>query len=252
MTADVINRPRVVAHSRPLARRQCLPEIPAWVPTAVADCARSLRPQKILIKKRLLTVPPLTDPSRTILTRLLTDPRMRSVWAELTRKERRTGRFLHPSRLERFAEASERQDRAMGALIFSVLWPYGHGWRPTARLRRDVDKDRAEAREMARKLRELAAREGAVERPYTLVRAKKLEDAAEALDDIARDRFDVVDRDRGSLEARGLAKWIAGRCEMLFGSPLPSVIATMTSVALDCEVSAQQVRDWRKEDKRQE
>jgi transposase-like protein len=30
------------------------------------------------------------------------------------------------------------------------------------------------------------------------------------------------------------------------------VIATMTSVALDCEVSAQQVRDWRKEDKRQE
>jgi hypothetical protein len=44
----------------------------------------------------------------------------------------------------------------------------------------------------------------------------------------------------------------AAQSEMLFGSPLPSVIATMTSVALDCEVSAQQVRDWRKEDKRQE
>jgi len=246
MTADVIDRPRAV-----------LPKIPAWVPTTVAECAQFLRPQKILIKKRLLTVPRLTDPSRTILTRLLTDPRMRSVWAELTRKERRTGRFLHPSRLERYAEASERQDRAMAALISSVLWPFGHGVRPTARLRRDVDKDRAEAREMARKLRELAAREGAVERYYTLVRAKKLEDAAKALDDIASDAlggsFAVVDRDRGSLEARGLAIWIAHSCEMLFfGSPLPSVIATMTSVALDCEVLAQQVRDWRKEDKRQE
>src|SRR5262245_31068637 len=118
MTADVIDRPRAV-----------LPEIPAWVPTAVADCA-------------ILTLA-LTDPSRTILTRLLTDPRMRSVWAELTRKERRTGRFLHPSRLEeRFAEASERQERAIGALILLVLWPYQHGVRPTARLHRDVDKDR--------------------------------------------------------------------------------------------------------------
>src|SRR5919204_6326630 len=142
--------------------------IRAWVPTAVADCARLLRPQKILMptpfEKRLLTVPPFTDPSRTILIRLLTDPRMRSVWAELTRKERRTGRFLHPSRLEHFAEASERQDRTMGVLIHLVLYPYGHGVRPTARLRHDVDKDRAEAREMACKLREWAAREGAVER----------------------------------------------------------------------------------------
>jgi hypothetical protein len=231
MTADAIDRPGAV-----------LPEIPTWVPTAVAGLAREP------------SAPPFPDdPSRTILIRLLTDPRMRSVWAELTRKERRTGRFLHPSRLERFAEASERQDRAMGALISLVLWPYGHGVRPTARLRRDVDKDRAQAWEMARKLRELAAREGAVERPKMLVRAKKLEDAAEALDEIASDRpFAVVDRDRGSLEARGLAIWIAHSCEMLFGSPLPSVIATMTSVALDCEVSAQQVRDWRKEDKRQE
>jgi hypothetical protein len=245
MTTDVIDRPRAV-----------LPEIPAWVPTAFADFARDLfapTPQGPL----RACPPPLADPSRTILTRLLTDPRMRSVWAELTRKERRTGRFLHPSRLEKhFAEASERQERAIGALILLVLWPYQRGVRPTARLRRDVDKDRAEAREMARKLREWAAREGAVERLYTLVRAKKLEDAAEALDDIASDAlggsFAVVNRDRGSLEARGLAKWIAGRCEMLFGSPLPSVIATMTSVALNCEVSAQQVRDWRKEDKRQE
>jgi hypothetical protein len=242
MTADVIDRPRAV-----------LPEIPAWVPTAFADFAREVlapTPQGPL----RACPPPLANPSRTILIRLLTDPRMRSVWAELTRKERRTGRFLHPSRLEeRFAEASERQERAIGALIFLVLWPYQHGVRPTARLHRDVEKDRAEAREMASKLREWAAREGAVERLYTLVRAKKLEDAAEALDDLASDRPSaVVDRDRGSLEARGLAKWIAGRCEMLFGSPLPSVIATMTSVALDCEVSAQQVRDWRKKDKRQE
>jgi hypothetical protein len=245
MTADVIDRPGAV-----------LPEIPTWVPTAVAELAHNLRPKKILIKKRLLTLPSLTDPSRTILTRMLTDPRMRSVWAELTRKERRTGRFLHPSRLERFAEASERQDRAMGVLPCLVLWPFEHGVLPTARLRRHVDKDRAELRETARKLREWAARESAVERYSMLVRAKKLEDAAEALDEMVTEAegrcFAVVDRDRGSLEARGLAMWIADSCEMLFGSPLPSVIATMTSVALDCEVSAQQVRDWRKEHKRQE
>jgi hypothetical protein len=243
MTADVIDRPGAV-----------LPEIPTWVPPAFADLARDVlapTPQG----RRRACPPPLVDPSRTILIRLLTDPRMRSVWAELTRKERRTGRFLHPSRLERFAEASERQHRTMGVLICSVLWPLGHGVPSTARLRRDVDKDRAEAREMARKLREWAAREGAIERYGWLVRAKKLEDAAEALDVIAAEAearcFAVVDRDRGSLEARGLAMWIADSCEMLFGSPPPSVIATMTSVALDCEVSAEQVRDWRKAAKRE-
>jgi hypothetical protein len=244
MIPDVIDRPGAV-----------LSAIPTWVPTAVADFARNVlapTPQGPL----RACPPPLANPSRTILIRLLTDPRMRSVWAELTRKERRTGRFLHPSRLERFAEASERQDRTIGVLPCLVLWPFMHGVLPTARVRRDVDKHRAEAREMACRLREWAAREGAVERYGCLVRAKKLEDAAAVLDEIAAGGearcFAVVDRDRGSLEARGLAMWIADSCEMLFGSPLPSVIATMTSVAMDCEVSAQQVRDWRKKDKRQE
>jgi hypothetical protein len=244
MIPDAIDRPGAV-----------LPAIPTWVPTAVADCARDVLAPTSQGRRRACP-PPLANPSRTILIRLLTDPRMRSVWAELTRKERRTGRFLHPSRLERFAEASERQDRALSVLPGLVLWPFMHGVRPAAGLRRNVDKDRGEAREVARKLREWAAREGAVERYGWLVRAKKLEDAAEALDKMAAEAearcFAVVDRDRGSLEARGLAMWIADSCEMLFGSPLPSVIATMTSVALDCEVSAQQVRDWRKEDKRQE
>jgi hypothetical protein len=243
MTADVIDRPGAV-----------LPEIPTWVPVAVAESRDLLAPTPQGPLRAC--PPPLVNPSRTILIRLLTDRRMRSVWAELTRKDRRTGRFLHPSRLERFAEASERQDRAIGILPRLVLWPFMHGVRPAAGLRRNVDKDRGEAREVARKLREWAAREGAVERYGWLVRAKKLEDAAEALDKMAAEAearcFAVVDRDRGSLEARGLAMWIADSCEMLFGSPLPSVIATMTSVALDCEVSAQQVRDWRKEDKRQE
>jgi hypothetical protein len=183
MTADVIDRPGAV-----------LPEIPTWVPVAVAESRDLLAPTPQGPLRAC--PPPLVNPSRTILIRLLTDRRMRSVWAELTRKDRRTGRFLHPSRLERFAEASE------------------------------------------------------------LVRAKKFEDAAEALDEMATEAegryFAVVERDRGSLEARGLALWISDSCEMLFGSPLPSVTATMTSVALDCEVSAQQVRDWRKEDERQE
>ena len=234
MTADVIDRPGAV-----------LPEIPTWVPAAVADLARDmLAPTR---QGPLSACPPPP---------LLTDRRMRTTWAELTRKDRRTGRFLHPSRLERVVEASERQHRTMGVLICWVLWPSAHGVRPTAGLRRDVDKDRSEAREVARKLREWAAREGAVERCRMLVRAKKFEDAAEALDEMATEAegryFAVVERDRGSLEARGLALWISDSCEMLFGSPLPSVTATMTSVALDCEVSAQQVRDWRKEDKRQE
>jgi len=181
---------------------------------------------------------------------------MRSIWAELTRKERHTGRFLHPARLERFAEASERQDRAMRLLLCLALRPFILGELPAVRLRRDVDKDRAEAREMARKLREKAAREGAAERYDRLVRAKKLEDAAEVLDEMATMAearcFAVVDRDRGNLAARGLAMWVAAQCEFLFGSVLPGVTATVTSVALDCEVTAQQVKDWRKAAERQE
>ena len=238
MTADVIDRPGAV-----------LPEIPTWVPPSVAVLAREP------------SLPPFpNDQSRTLLTRLLTDPRMRSVWKELTRKDRRTGRFLHPARLvdllSGITEASERQDRAMQLLVPLALGPFMTGVQPAARLRRDVDKDRAEAREMARRLREWAAREGAVAGYRWRVRAKKLKKAAEAFDEIVTEVearcIAVVDRDRGRLEARGLAMLIAENCERLFGSVLPAVTATMTSVALDCEVSAQQVRDWRKEAKRQE
>jgi hypothetical protein len=62
-------------------------DFPDWVPPAVRGVAIYFADQH------------LTSPHKlAILRRLTLDPRMKNVWAELTRRDRKTGEFFHPVR----------------------------------------------------------------------------------------------------------------------------------------------------------
>jgi hypothetical protein len=234
MTTDVLGeRALRTQEDRPFPA-----EMPKWVPRRIADFARKMLADE------------LADPDcGPILIRLLTDLRMRTVWSQLARRNRKTGRFLWPAACLTPGEtAEERQEFAM-VILFSMICgvaPY----HPSATLRRDLESARAQQQALARQLREEAEEQEAIEqwendRPS---RADKLHAAADALDEIAAEagtrEIAIVERDRGNLDAHGLAISIARKCCWLFGAPLFSVTATLTSVALDCKIPRERVSDW--------
>jgi hypothetical protein len=100
---------RIMTDALDLARpeRPAFPApIPDWVPASIAQHVRkSFWPQS------------------PALVRLVTDPRMRSVWIHLTRKHRLTDQYLQPARwsLRGLGEASLRQDFALEILFNLVL-----------------------------------------------------------------------------------------------------------------------------------
>jgi hypothetical protein len=59
--------------------------LPDWVPPAVKDTATRFTAHYLNSEIEL-----------AILRRLATDPRMKQVWTELTRRDRKTGQFFHP------------------------------------------------------------------------------------------------------------------------------------------------------------
>jgi hypothetical protein len=229
MIADVVDLPVAKQDDRQL-------EIPGWVPVAVASYARTVLAED------------LADPNRgPILRRLLLDPRMRTVWSELMRKRRRDGRFLRPAQIPAISPAAA-QDSAM-LLFFILAHQYAmHNERPL--LQREVDAIRAERVELARKLREQAEVLSFEEEALSLrrrLRSEKLDAAADILEELAAKTGEgnvVVERERGDLDAHGLAVTIANTCRWLFGSSLFTVSATITSVALGAEVTPRRAREW--------
>jgi hypothetical protein len=238
VTADVIDPAARDILAIAGGARPAFPEIPQWVPPIVASFARDMR---------------VTDPHhRQILVRLATDPRMRNVWLQLVKRDRKTGRFCQPALIpspELVGAAAERQNWAM-TLLFSLAFGYAVS-PPSVTLRRELENLRAQKQELARKLREQAEEQYEIEHAFGVEddgsRAEKLDAAAEALEKMAEDAGSgciVVERDRGLGEPHALAVRIAERCQWLFGSPLYTVTATFTSVALDAQVSDRQVREW--------
>ena len=109
MTADLLD---FAQSSRPAFPVQ----IPDWVPAVVATHAsNSFRPYS------------------PALVRLLSDSRMKTVWAQFSRRRQLTGQYLYPARvtLNRQAEASRRQDIAM-LMLFGLACELGeHRPRPS-------------------------------------------------------------------------------------------------------------------------
>ncbi|OLB76391.1 MAG: hypothetical protein AUI16_08890 [Alphaproteobacteria bacterium 13_2_20CM_2_64_7] len=204
--------------------------IPDWVPASIAEYARNT----------------LRSPA---LVRLVTDPRMRSVWTHFTSKDRRTGQYRQPAQvsLRGLAEASRRQDFALLMLFGLVLELAEH--RPRTVLRRELEARQAEHRAMALKLWAKASTLGYLEELGESARggAKALCTAADMLWHISSKApvgEIIVERDRGEREVQAVAMTIAGACYWLFGSPLYTVTATLTAVALDCPVTKRKVREW--------
>jgi hypothetical protein len=210
--------------------------IPEWVPASVARINRN---------------------SRHGLP-LLQDPRMRNVWGPLSR--RRNGGFLYPASMSTPGEsAEERQDNAMAALfrytLFAMMLPKTVVTRRQAELKRD--RLLAKARELQADA-EAWLIDAPTSGPFELFSDEdapnpcwqRLMAASKAYEEMARKIYEAdtqlpLERDRGGDgDVRWFALAIANQCQLLFGSPMYGISATITSVALGREVTARTVRDW--------
>jgi hypothetical protein len=227
MTADLLDLAGPVRPAFPAP-------IPVWVPACIAS--------------RVHNSSWRDWPYSPVLVRLVTDPRMRSVWSQLTRKSRLTGQYLHPARLSCEGEgASCRQDFAM-RMLFGLVLDLAE-CRPRTTLQRELAARQEERKALARKLWAEANTLAYLEElgESTPGRAKALNIAAGVLWQLSNKPpvgEIIVARDRGERDVQAVAMTIAGGCFWLFGSPLPAVTATLTAVALDCDVTARRVREW--------
>jgi len=213
-------------------------EMPAWVPAVIAREAR-----------HLATDFRIPDEGRAATVRLTVDPRMLEVWSHLTRRRRADGRFLQPTRfnLSWTADPAKRQDFAI-LMLFEMVNSFA-AYRPRVLLQRDLHKIQEEREAMARRLWAEAETLGYLEEigELPLGRAKILGEAGAVLWHMTTEAplgDTVVERDRGEREAHAMAVAVARACCWLFGTPLYSLTATMTAVALDRDVSRGQVRQW--------
>jgi hypothetical protein len=181
--------------------------------------------------------------------RLLTDPRMKAIWAQFIRRRRLTGQYLYPARvfLKHHGEASRRQDFAL-LMLFGLVVELGE-CPPRTMLRREFNAKQKERKAIACKLwaeADTLADEEEIggSAPGG---AKALRAAADMLFRMSLEPPAgkvIVERDRGERDVQAVAMTIAGACTWLFGSPLYAVTATLTSVALDRPVTARKVREW--------
>ncbi|MCX7314451.1 MAG: hypothetical protein NTV56_22760 [Alphaproteobacteria bacterium] len=212
--------------------------LPDWLPPAVAKQARRIEAQS------------LSTDQRAILLRLATDPRMRGVWNELTRRDRRGGGYFHPAKRPIGMPAltrEEAQAEALGELFHFAFC--------AARDRLEVSKPedgahlKAKLLENARVLQEIADDMAAINLAYPLAAADAAalrrvagwhEDGAALL----RTPSDplTIHNDRGGRVVRGVQIIIAVWLRDAFGRPLHGTAATLAAVALDQKTSERVTR----------
>ncbi len=227
-------------------------QIPSWVPPAVADVARR---HWHYFKSRV----EYAEEGTKLLSRLICDERMRSVWRELSRR-RRDGEFMYPVRSKLEKNKDTRQSLGMATLF---------GWGAIQAMvpGEVVTCQKAEQRhkEILDKAKQLRADAWnlylqSIDRSTPLSESrlsfsdheKRLRDlyhAAQILESYAEENlaFDMrtaLKRDRGDGDIRWAALGLAKVCRSVFGSPMYSVTATIVSVALDRDIDARTIRQW--------
>jgi len=178
---------------------------------------------------------------------LVSDPRMRGVWHELSR--RRNGGFLHPAR------APSTQEAAMVELFELALACRKQHW--TATTRGEVERQRRRFLARAEELEDDAMTMLAQSLPsrgkdiLTFEQRselwQKLEHAADACKEYARaldaTKCFILEREHDS-RARQLALVISDQFRTLFGSPMYGLTATITSVVLGRLINSRQTEQW--------
>lgn len=234
-------------------------QIPSWVPSAVADDARRAWLKFKSQVEREGRIPPYIERASKLLKRLVCDERMRNVWRELSKRRRRDGEFMYPTRLEPGEDKDTQQIWAMDVLFQWVVFRALH---PDSVITcRKAEQRHKETLDKAKQLREDAARlfvesifrstlgssrlpyRELEQRPRVLYRAAKILENY-AAENLAFDMNTALKRGRGDGDIHWLALGVAKVCRTLFGSPMYGVTATIVSVALDHDIDARTVRQW--------
>jgi hypothetical protein len=171
---------------------------------------------------------------------LACDRRMKGLWRELSRHNSNGG-LLHPA-------IDIDQDAAILELFNTALACRKLPGATTTRRQAELGRDRwlakaGELRDDARILLASSPLEACLER------YRKLEDAARACEDYAREVY-AASFGAMALERKhdGRGRWVAltigDKFRTLFGSPMYSLTATITSVVLDREIEPGTVRKW--------
>jgi hypothetical protein len=213
--------------------------VPPGVPNPVSKAARVLYSDAI----------ERNDMERiAVLQRLVTDPRMRPVWAQLVKRKRTGDRpFLYPAQPDWDIpdNVEERQSRAIGSLVYLAVNLAMD--RPSVMTGKQVETARRKALDEAAVLRAAA---GLLHTPASIQAnvdaARDRETKASLLAEIGLTPTTrmVVERDTGDAQARCFAILFAGQCRRLFGTPLYGVTAAIASVALGRTLTTRTVREW--------
>jgi hypothetical protein len=233
-------------------------DLPSWLPEAIAQCIRVKvtefeRGYEEACRKNNIFDDEAADISnlaanvlRDHLTTLplVCDPRMESVWWELSR-QRPSGAFLYPACVSSGANGQERQDAAMLEL-FNVAFACRKR-REATTTRREIEQQRDYYMVKADELRTDAWI--LLGQPsYNKERCEKLYAAAQVYEDYARELYATSSGTALERKHDGRARWVAltisDKFRELFNSPMYGLTATITSVVLDRRVDPRTVRLW--------
>jgi hypothetical protein len=221
-------------------------DVPSWVPEPIARYASYTYGADV------------GRVSQVALESLVCDPRMESVWRQLSRPAR-NGAFLYPARPSSAPTARGRQDAAM-LQLFSVACRCQELHGETTMTRGQAEQQRncflAKAEElktdalmmrMQPRLLDELADEAAAHAGYASneERYQKLLAAAQAYEDYAGELnfAGALEREHDG-RARWVALTIADAFRTLFGKPMYGLTATIASVILGREIDPRTVRWW--------
>jgi hypothetical protein len=191
---------------------------------------------------------------------LICDLRMRRVWEEL-RRRRRDGAFLHPARgawWERrmpfllltgapsAADASERQDEAMVELFDAARACQQCYRATTTRRQTEQQRDYYLTQAQALVLNATTMRTDPASQRHK--RHRRLLEAAQTYEDYVQETYRAAVAMSLDRKHDGRARWVAltisNKFRVLFGSPMYTLTAAITSVVLGREVTRGRIRQW--------
>jgi type 1 fimbriae regulatory protein FimB/type 1 fimbriae regulatory protein FimE len=211
--------------------------IPDWFPPALTETARQLH--SAAVKSNSMDYVAL-------VTRLITDPRMKTVWAELLKRRRgdqyrSTAKFWHAVSDDVTPEIQYGQMK----FIFKEAVEIGRKFLPSfIRPQMKSAHYRQQVRRIIRDLHYLGRFASTNNTNRRLLRA--LDDAAEAYQKLGASGI-AFDRERfeeNEIVALDYTVNIARIVRNHFGSPLFGTVATISSVALSRSISRSKVHDW--------
>jgi hypothetical protein len=194
---------------------------PKWFPPHLRSSAHRLHGKASAAKQ-------MSDSK--LLERLVNDPRMANVWREFERKKRGTNNFLHPAipppGVINKGNVQRHSTLELFCTVFEVI-----------RQRRLLSLSTLSYSQMSKRLRHDAeALKTGPKRKYGLHR-KRLEKAAET--------YATLDAE-GMFEEqiRSMVVEIADFMKERFGTVMLKTVSTIASVALGCEITPSDVRNW--------